>query len=112
MTTKKTVTSHKKKRRTRKSSYRADFEAIVGKEMYGCWIDMLQHLVPGGRTHRLCVLVAGMLQYTWDHCDHDMPGNKVFEALEEATNDPDPGGEALSVIESLFKEAGVKQENE
>ena len=33
---------------------------VVGKETYSVWVDMLRTLVPGGRTHRVSVVVAGM----------------------------------------------------
>lgn len=38
-------------------------EAVVGREVYQTWVDMLRRLVPDGRTHRLAPLVAAMLQY-------------------------------------------------
>ena len=40
-------------------------EEVVGKETYALWVDMLRRLVPDGRTHRLSVVVAGMLQYAY-----------------------------------------------
>jgi hypothetical protein len=36
---------------------------VVGENSYSVWVDMLRRLVPDGRTHRLSVLLAGMLQY-------------------------------------------------
>ncbi len=36
---------------------------VVGDEVYGVWVEMLRKLVPHGRTHRLSVVVAGMLAY-------------------------------------------------
>ncbi|MCI0608598.1 MAG: hypothetical protein L0Z71_06005 [Anaerolineae bacterium] len=38
-------------------------QAVVGEATYAVWVDMLRELVPDGRTHRLSVVVAGMLQY-------------------------------------------------
>ena len=40
-------------------------EDAVGKETYALWVDMLHRLVPEGRTHRLSVVVAAMLQYAY-----------------------------------------------
>jgi hypothetical protein len=37
--------------------------AVVGAETYDVWLRMLRELMPDGRTHRLAVVVAGMLQY-------------------------------------------------
>jgi len=36
---------------------------IVGEKTYSVWLEMLKQLVPQGRTHRLSVVIAGMLQY-------------------------------------------------
>ncbi len=33
---------------------------VVSRETYQVWVGMLRQLVPDGRTHRLCVLIAGM----------------------------------------------------
>ena len=38
-------------------------KAVVGVKVYDVWVDMIRRLVPGGRTHRISVVVAGMLQY-------------------------------------------------
>ena len=40
-----------------------NFRTVVGKDIYSAWVRMLRELVPDGRTHRLAVVVAGMLQY-------------------------------------------------
>ena len=37
---------------------------VVGARTYSVWVDMLRILVPEGRTHRLSVVIAGMLHYT------------------------------------------------
>ena len=36
---------------------------IVGEKVYSVWLDMLRQLVPDGRTHRLAIAIASMLQY-------------------------------------------------
>lgn len=36
---------------------------LVGEQIYASWLEMLKQLVPQGRTHRLAVVIAGMLQY-------------------------------------------------
>jgi hypothetical protein len=38
-------------------------QEVVGTKTYSVWVEMLRELVPDGRTHRLSVLVAGMLHY-------------------------------------------------
>ena len=100
----------KKSVRPKKSPYRKDFKALVGRDVYDHWLEMLKTLVPQGRTHRLSVVVAGMIHFTWskaDHNDEDLDENKVYLAMEEAFEDPesDSLGE---IISSMFLEAGVK----
>jgi len=36
---------------------------VVGEDTYAVWVRILRKLVPDGRTHRLAVMVAGMLQH-------------------------------------------------
>ncbi|MDH3443799.1 MAG: hypothetical protein OEN50_07750 [Deltaproteobacteria bacterium] len=40
-----------------------NFGTVVGADTYAVWVCMLRELVPDGRTHRLSVILAGMLQY-------------------------------------------------
>jgi hypothetical protein len=42
----------------------AESAGWVGEKTYSVWVEMLRTLVPEGRTHRLSVVIAGMLQYT------------------------------------------------
>jgi hypothetical protein len=48
----------------RKSTSRRSLQDVVGEKAYSVWVEMLRTLVPEGRTHRLSVVIAGMLQYT------------------------------------------------
>jgi hypothetical protein len=69
---------------------------------------MLKKLVPGGRTHRLSVIVAGMLYYAWgQEADSD---NSVRATIDEAEGADYEEMEALllPLVEQLFKDAGVK----
>ena len=38
-------------------------QEVVGEKTYSVWVEMLRELVPDGRTHRLSVVVAGMLHH-------------------------------------------------
>jgi hypothetical protein len=39
---------------------------VVGSKNYSVWLGMLKLLVPSGRTHRLSVVVASMLQMAYE----------------------------------------------
>ena len=92
-------------------------EEIVGQEMYTVWIEMLERLVPDGRTHRLAPMVAGMLQYAaemaYEEHGEDAEEESIASALLEASEAYDPGDvpELLQeVVDQLFADAGVDPE--
>jgi hypothetical protein len=90
---------------------------VVGEETYGVWVDMLRELVPNGRTHRLSVVVAGMLQYTFELAqkiknineDEHSAAMSIIDAAETA--DPDEiNGLIHDLVDRLFMDAGVEYE--
>lgn len=84
---------------------------IVGEPTYKVWVQMLSELVPEGRTHRLALLVAGMLQYAAQVAevdeDSDDPLAHAFTTMYEAYD----AGSVPKVIyrsaEQLFFDANV-----
>lgn len=90
---------------------------VVGKETYLVWVDMLRELVPQGRTHRLSVVVAGMLQYTFELADR-IPNRtedehstamSIIDAAE--VGNPDDIKELIhDIVDRLFMDAGVEYE--
>ena len=89
-------------------------QEVVGAKVYGTWMDMLKRLVPHGRTHRLSVVVASMLQYAqgiaYEKAGSNNKAKQLSAIFEEANeSDMDEGNEGLLVlIESLLTDAGVK----
>jgi hypothetical protein len=86
---------------------------VVGKETYSVWVDMLRVLVPDGRTHRLSVVVAGMLQYALEVADDDAKEPSAAKSLIDSTETADPDdvkGLLHDVVAQLFKDAGVTYE--
>lgn len=85
------------------------FESYVGSDTYNVWINMLKSLVPHGRTHRLAVVVAGMIQYATGMIYKKDPGlyEKLFE--NEDYDDYAVGNKELEpYVEKLFTDAKVK----
>lgn len=93
------------------------FSAVVGADTYEVWVRMLRKLVPDGRTHRLSVMLAGMLQYAAVMADanEDKEGDEdsLAASLLEATEASDPS-EVNDLIHDtvvrLFKDAKVRFE--
>lgn len=90
---------------------------VVGQETYSVWVEMLRTLVPGGRTHRLSVVVAGMLEYALEKAETIKHKNEqehsVAMSLIDAADAGYPDGikELIhDVVDRLFKDAGVSYE--
>jgi hypothetical protein len=86
---------------------------VVGERVYDVWVDMLHELVPDGRTHRLSVVIAGMLHYATTVAERfdedDLEEDSVALSLINA-NEADPDGikdELHDVVKRLFADAGV-----
>ena len=104
----------KNKVETRKNS-KASLKEIVGAETYALWLDMLKRLVPEGRTHRLSVVVAGMLQYATNVAsekEDELADNDAANALASFYDnyDGESESELLKIVQRMFKDAGVEYE--
>jgi|GEM_PF-7033049 len=75
MPTAKKKTNKKPTARRKTAATPSPLREIVGQDVYDVWVTMLKELVPGGRTHRLSVLVASMLAYA--------------ASIAESSGDPD-----------------------
>ena len=91
--------------------------AVVGPQVYATWVDMLRTLVPYGRTHRLSVVIAGMLQHAASVACRatrgEPPQGSVAASLLLASEEADPeeiGNELDDVIRRLFRDAKVHAE--
>lgn len=86
---------------------------VVGKETYSVWVDMLRELVPAGRTHRLSVIIAGMLQYALsisERLEQDRleEGSVALSLISATEMGPDEIKDELhDVVKRLFTDAGV-----
>ncbi len=95
------------------SKSKRSLQDVVGKETYTVWVDMLRELVPDGRTHRLSVVIAGMLQYATaiaekldeDELEEDSVASSLINANEM---DPDQLKRELhDVVKKVFRDADV-----
>ena len=85
---------------------------MVGVPMYDAWVAQLAALVPGGRTHRLAVIVAGMLTYAAGkvESDDDRPFAQALEATNESADPDDFPDEVRTALEQLFRDVGVSSQ--
>lgn len=91
-----------------------DLEKLVGIDVYSTWIKMLKSLVPYGRTHRLSVVIASMLEYAHEQCklkqNLDNPLCQIFEEVVDSCEDFND--ELLTLVKSLFEKANVEFERQ
>jgi hypothetical protein len=99
-------------RRAGRKESRIMLKGVVGAKTYHVWLEMLRYLVPYGRTHRLSVLVAGMLQYAL-HVSHEKArssarARRLYEKLTPDCEDYEEHfASIVELAESLFEDAGV-----
>lgn len=104
-------------KRTKRANSRRSLQDVVGEKTYSVWVDMLRTLGPEGRTHRLSVVIAGMLQYTFEIAyeienineDEHSAAMSIMDATETA--DPDEIKRLIhDLVDRLFMDAGVEYE--
>ena len=89
--------------------------AVVGGDVYGVWVGMVSRLGRDGRTHRLAVVVASMLQHAASVASEARRRRRGGDAgadqeLLAALQEPEPGGENEELAEvtvRLFDDAGI-----
>jgi hypothetical protein len=86
---------------------------VVGSKNYSVWLEMLKRLVPYGRTHRLSVVVAGMLQVAYEIAQEKAGSNakasQLSSIFESACEHDEENGmkPLLKITEQVFKDARV-----
>jgi hypothetical protein len=86
---------------------------VVGEKTYDVWVHMLREIVPDGRTHRLSVVIAGMLHYATvlaEEFDEDelKEGSVALSLINTNEMSPDEIKDELhDVVKRLFKDADV-----
>lgn len=109
---KKTKAPRKSKKRAPRSDLSKDLEILVGHDVYSTWVKMLAELVPWGRTERLSILVAAMLQFSASAATRrGQEDNSAAVLLQESAEigmDYEEQERLMPLIEVLFKDAGVK----
>ena len=88
--------------------------SVVSAQTYSVWLEMLRSLVPDGRTHRLSIVVAGMLRHAVDlsaaRFGEDAPERSAAASLIRAADEADPEQVAEQIgdlVEGFFRDAKV-----
>lgn len=99
-------------RSRRPAPARRTLRSVVGAQTYAVWLAMLHDLVPDGRTHRLAVLVAGMLRHAAEvavaRFGEDAPEGSPAASLIQAAADPEAVADQIGdLVERLFRDGKV-----
>jgi hypothetical protein len=87
---------------------------VVGSKTYSVWLGMLKRLVPNGRTHRLSVVVASMLQVAYEIAQEreklNVKARQLSSIFESAFEHGEENGiePLVKITEQFFKDAGVR----
>lgn len=95
---------------TRETMSKTSLEPIVGTATYQVWVNMLKKLEPTGRTHRISVLVAGMLQYAVQAAyteKIESPLTVAFDDLDEAYDADSVPKLVIDATKQLFRDANI-----
>jgi len=97
----------KKQRQSAAKKTSRSFGDVVGADTYAVWVRMLKELVPHGRTHRLSIVLASMLQYAASVAEPEREDEEddrsLASSLIQATEVGDP-----SEVEDLIHDAVVQ----
>jgi len=87
---------------------------VVSAQTYSVWLEMLRSLVPDGRTHRLSIVVAGMLRHAVEvsvaRFGDTGPERSAAASLVRAAEEADPeqvADQIADLAERLFRDAKV-----
>jgi hypothetical protein len=86
---------------------------VVESKNYNVWMEMLIRLLPYGRTHRLSIVVASMLQVACEIAREEEESNakprQLSSVFESAYEHDDENGikPLLKITEQVFKDAKV-----
>jgi hypothetical protein len=103
----------KPEREKPEAGLKPSLKSVVGDTTYGVWLDMLKVLVPGGRTHRLAPIVAGMLRYAAEqsakNARRHLPARALADALIALDEGDDDSASLVTIaVQRLFHDAGVR----
>ena len=106
---------------TRPKSPPEDLRSLVGEPIFSAWLETLRTIVPDGRTHRLAVVIAGMLAHAAEAArrlprsrrrgplvDMLIDPTEVCSTANEYTSDDGPFHPLEDLVVGLFLDAGVE----
>ncbi len=89
-----------------------EFKKIVGDEEYTSFLKLLKRIGPSSRTHRISVVIAGILRFALGNISDDYKSGSLEEALVVVEEDPYSDGEEylklMELIDAICRETGIE----
>lgn len=88
-----------------------EFKRIIGEEHYDLFLKLLKEIGPDSRTHRICVVVVGILRFALSRIADDYEKTSLAEVLIVVDEEPYSDGEEyhilMELIDEICQEAGM-----
>ena len=79
-----------------------EFRQIMGKNPFGAFMELLIEIGPDSRTHRISVIIAGILRFALGKITDDYENGSVAEALAFLDEEPHSDGEEYLRLKELI----------
>ena len=88
-----------------------EFRQIIGEELFGSFLKLLTEIGPDSRTHRISVVIAGILRFALGKTTDDYEKGSLAEALVVLDEEPYSDGEeyrrVVELIDHMCQESGM-----
>ena len=89
-----------------------EFRLIIGENYYESFINLFKEIGPQSRTHRISVVMAGILRFGFERIDDHYEEGSLAEALivvdEEPCFDSEEWEKVLELVDEICREAGMR----
>ena len=91
-----------------------EFQQIIGKVSFGAFMELLSEIGSDSRTHRISVIIAGILRFALGKVTDDYEKGSVSEALAVLDEEPHSDGEEYlrlkELIDQICQKAGMSND--
>lgn len=88
-----------------------EFRQIIGEKLFGSFLKLLKEVGPDSRTHRISVVIAGILRFALGKTTDEFKKGSLAEALvvldEEPYSDGEEHSRVAELIDQLCQKSGM-----
>lgn len=91
-----------------------ELKDIIGEDEYTAFLNLLKEIGPDSRTHRISVVIAGLLRFARSRVPEDFEDSNLATALVVLDEEPYTEGEDYETLKELIgllcRKAGMRNE--